>query len=150
MPIKVEVEFKTIGEFRKEFKKLKKVRRDYLVEQTDLVMAHAVKKSKLNAPILTGDLRASIKYEKARATTDGVITSGIGSDLPYALRWHEEEFELGPVSAQQPSTPEGGVGNKYITRALMHRKREYEKLFLRGLLSSMLEKKVKTIKPRIH
>lgn len=73
-------------------------------------------RAKLNAPIDTGALRESIRAEVRRSRLK--ITGEIVADAPYALQVHEEEHQLGLKSAQQPTTEEGGVGNKFIERVV--------------------------------
>jgi hypothetical protein len=101
------------------------------------IMIHIVKRSRLNAPILEGDLRESIKYEKPKITSSGSIESAVGSNLAYALRHHEEPFNLGPISAIQPSTPEGGVGNKFISRAIDYRRKKYAEIIFAAVMLSL-------------
>src|SRR5262245_19496613 len=81
----------------------------------DYVRDFLLERIRLNTPIRTGALRRSIGYLVPRVgSVQSRVT--IQSRLPYSLRLHEEIFTLGPISAQQPTTEEGGVGNKYITR----------------------------------
>ena len=55
------------------------------------------------------------------------VNSDTGED--YAFEMHEfqlstmtpnPKYGLGPLTAMQPSTPEGGAGGKYIERVLTH------------------------------
>lgn len=86
----------------------------FVTESTEFL----AERSKLNAPILSGDLRKGIKptpvTEKRKVVEGGV---GIGV-TDYALRMHEGVYSLGPISAAQPPTPEGGVGRKYTKRVV--------------------------------
>jgi len=52
---------------------------------------------------------------------------------PYALKMHEElqpfgegRFQLGPFSRAQPTTREGGVGGKYLERAILKNIKRFE------------------------
>ena len=91
------------------------------------VSKHALERSRFNAPILTGNLRGSLQISKPFKVGTDQMAVDFGSTLPYALRWHEEPFELGPISALQPGTPEGGVGNKYIERVINIHKLMYSR-----------------------
>jgi hypothetical protein len=68
----------------------------------------------VNTPIDTGALRKSL------APVYNGMEAGIANkdNISYALRIHEEIYNLGPLSRNQPKQPEGGVGNKYITRVV--------------------------------
>lgn len=80
-----------------------------------------------NAPILKSDLRAAMAVQEAHLEGD-VIVSRVVNSTPYALKQHEELgppsvnssgwMKLGPISSIQPTTPEGGVGGKYIERSV--------------------------------
>lgn len=130
MPLRIRVDATASKKLQKHLKDLPKKHEKALLLGMSEIMRHVVERSRLNAPILTGALRTSIAYERPRVTAKGIIKTAVGSDIPYALRWHEEPFNLGPISAKQPTTPEGGVGNKYIARAIKYRQRKYEKLLL--------------------
>ena len=93
---------------------LKKCTRAFIKGSTEFL----ADRSKLNAPILTGDLRRGIEPTPVvvkRAFVEGGVGIGV---TDYALRMHEGFYNLGPISAAQPYTPEGGVGRKYTTRAV--------------------------------
>lgn len=141
--MKISIEIEPIESKRQEILDLPKQLRKALLNIVEEIMRHLVERSRLNAPIKTGDLRGSLMYEKPRLVASGVIESGIGSDLPYALRWHEEPFNLGPISARQPSTPEGGVGNKYVTRAADYRRKQYAEIIMEAVLLALLKHKDK-------
>lgn len=72
-----------------------------------------------NAPILDGDLRKNLDHSDPIVTGRSVdVTFGVidPSFEAQAIRLHEEPFKLGPVSRLQPSTPEGGIGHKFMAR----------------------------------
>lgn len=75
-------------------------------------------KARYNAPIDTGNLRSKLQALPVIVSRvqgeGGVGTTGV----PYALKMHEAAYKLGPISATQPMTPEGGVGNKYVARVV--------------------------------
>lgn len=77
-----------------------------------------VKLSVPNTPILTGNLRHSIKASpvvvQGSEALGGIQTDGVD----YATKMHEGFYNLGPVSGIQPLTPEGGVGRKFISRVV--------------------------------
>jgi len=83
---------------------------------------------KVNTPILTGALRESLYVRGPSVRGTSRATVRIGSDKIYSLRVHEETFNLGPISRQQPGQPEGGVGNKYITRVVTYHREDMRKL----------------------
>lgn len=91
-----------------------------LAKEMDKEADFIVERARLNAPILSGDLRNNLEHSDPVVSTRSNVTVDFGVEDPeiavYAIRWHENEFNLGPVSARQPGTVEGGVGNKYITR----------------------------------
>jgi hypothetical protein len=41
------------------------------------------------------------------------------------------------VSARQPFTPEGGVGNKYITRAVDYRVKKYGEIIMVAVMEAI-------------
>lgn len=96
---------------------------------------HIVERAKLNAPILTGDLRSEIQRGPVNWTLSKIICV-VEDDVDYAYKMHEllsphgeyAEFHLGPVSQQQPPTEEGGVGGRYITRVADTHASRYENL----------------------
>jgi len=53
----------------------------------------------------------------------------IADNVEYARFMHEGTYNLGPISSQQPPTPEGGVGNRYISRCVMFHLDKYKKAF---------------------
>lgn len=98
------------------------------------VVSDIIPRVQANAPILESDLRNNI-----RASSDGVRESGAGVglslvvDVPYAYRMHEQltpagSLQLGPISSQQPMTPEGGVGGKFIERVVQYHSKRYEQM----------------------
>lgn len=91
-------------------------------EQLDFLAERA----KANAPVDEGDLRDKIEGKvqvKGQTLIDGEITC----DVSYALAMHEGDYKLGKKSAAQPHTPEGGVGRKFIERAIQYNSREVDK-----------------------
>ena len=109
----------------------------------EAIGAHAAERGQANAPIKSGDLRRSIKHSVKR---DGEnVTATIVATEPYALRMHEEltpagPLNLGPISAIQPTTPEGGVGGKFFTRVLDFHADPYTR-FLRDAVRAGLSAK---------
>ena len=81
------------------------------------VCRDGAKRSVPNTPIDTGALRSSI--HAAPVIVEGVKgEGGITADVDYAFKMHEGNYGLGPKSAAQPGTPEGGVGPRYISRVV--------------------------------
>lgn len=90
---------------------------------------HIVERSKETAPILTGDLRASITAQPIVQQGDK-MTLTVSTDIPYAFEMDQylvktltgrPHYNLGPISSQMDrifSGNEGGVGGSYFTRVL--------------------------------
>lgn len=112
--------------------------RNVVIAAVETIGFEAGTRAQANAPIDTGDLRRSIMAGKPKE----VIGSGdtleveiaIIASEPYALKMHEElmphgegRFNLGPLSRDQPPTREGGVGGKYISRAVEKNVKVWEK-----------------------
>ncbi len=107
-----------------------------------LISADAAVRAVKNAPVRTGVLRKNIQAGKI-TTVRGTIKGGVGvyasgkypkkynggkSFAYVALRMHRHLmphatsgglYNLGPLSAAQPGTPEGGVGGGYIERTIV-------------------------------
>lgn len=103
-----------------------------LREALDKIGKHAEERAKANAPVLDGDLRASIHSTGAKIHGKKIDVA-IVSDSPYAYKQHEDltpagAMNLGPISAQQPGTPEGGVGGKFIERVVQYHLSTYEEM----------------------
>ncbi len=87
---------------------------DPLVEQ---IRQQALERVRLNAPVDTGGFRNSLFVETT--VNQHEIIFDFGSTMPDRVyRLHEEEYHLGAVSEEQPTTVEGGVGNKFFTRVI--------------------------------
>ena len=102
---------------------------------------------RLNTPIKTGALRASEAVQPPEVRGNR-LSLRIGSDLNYALRIHEEEFNLGPISRRQPSQPEGGVGNKYITRTVRYHANTVRRL-IGGAIQQSIRKRFASGRVRV-
>lgn len=107
------------------------------------VSAHAAERAQANAPILNGDLRRSIQPDPVVTTPDGA-KGDVHASVPYALLQHEilqpfgaGPFQLGPISGQQPTTKEGGVGGKYLERVFHFHFNSYQNA-LANLIRSIL------------
>jgi hypothetical protein len=116
--INVKVKFEGLKDIleglkRSRDRELRELIQETLFEFTD---GFLVPRIQLNTPILTGKLRTSL--EVIKPPVGRVASVEIQSAVPYALRVHEETYELGPRSREQPSQPEGGVGNKFIVRVV--------------------------------
>jgi hypothetical protein len=125
------------------------------------VCDHIKKRSIVNAPISPGDkkgysggaLRTQIETEVksyARKVVGEIVSKAFNPDdgWDYALAMHEyqvpsyespkgpkrfERWGLGPRTASQPSTPEGGAGGKYIERVVSHHIVRYKSLLVQML-----------------
>jgi hypothetical protein len=100
-----------------------------LIRAMNQIAEFTAERSVANAPILKGPLRADMQVLPARRVGDQIIAKVVNT-TPYALKQHEDLgppnvnpegwMNLGPVSAVQPGTPEGGVGGKYIQRVVQY------------------------------
>lgn len=81
--------------------------------------AFLVKRARENVPVLTGDLRDSIRFEvKTSGPKDkisGELIAG-GSKAPYAIEVHEDTQRPRTPEDESSSTPEGGRGAKFLSR----------------------------------
>lgn len=105
------------------------------------VSFHLAERAELNAPIKTGALRASMRPMPIYADSNGVH-GGVEDLVPYAAKMHWASYNLGPKSAEQPKTIEGGVatsvgpkglsnigpGRLYITNVWAFHRQKYEKM----------------------
>lgn len=98
---------------------------DALERELDRIGTKAVERARLNAPILTGELRSMIIHNVEWRGGDVVLE--IYDLAPYAIYMHEGFYNLGPVSAVQPSQPEGGVGRKYLERVMQFHAKTWER-----------------------
>ena len=91
---------------------------DALKKEGDTQLQFLARRAAANAPIDKGDLRGAIESSIEKHGT--IIEGEIICDVPYALEMHEGDYPLGEKSALEPGTPEGGVGRKFIERAIQH------------------------------
>lgn len=103
-----------------------------LIQALNEVVAHAAFRIQVNAPILEGDLRASVAYINAYSFIGNVATAKLvaGNGVGYFWTQHElltpaGTWQLGKVSEQQPMQPEGGVGGDFVTRVLEYHAERY-------------------------
>jgi len=86
------------------------------------------------APVLTGDLRASMQVSDPEEE-EGKITVTVSFSTPYAIRMHEAYYKLGPTSSKAPGYEGEPVGRKYLERPLMKYAEKYKdiiKTFIEG------------------
>jgi hypothetical protein len=101
----------------------------------ELIREDAIRRAKKNAPIDTGALRKSIDVEVVQHR--GEIEFTFVSNANYVIKVHEEQYRLGPTSASQPTTEEGGVGNKFFTRVVDKWGEHYMDMLVLSVLKSM-------------
>ena len=131
--LEFQVKVTGLAALEKRLRRLPRALQTAIWDEYKVIGEFAVKRARLNAPIKTGALRASLHVEGPvlnRASSR--VRMAIGSDLLYALRWHEEPFKMGPISAKQPMTVEGGVGNKYISRVVRYWRKTWTKQLKRA------------------
>lgn len=124
--------FHTFDEIIFELDRMGKEGDQILRRALDRIGEHAEERVKANAPILDGDLRASIRSTGAKIH-GRKIDLAIVADVPYAYKQHEEltpagPLQLGPISSQQPGTVEGGVGGKFVERVVQYHLHTYEEI----------------------
>lgn len=131
---------------------------------TDLT-ADASGRAVLNAPIRTGELRKNIKPGIVTVQS-GTILGAVGvyngghypvsynggkSFVYVATRMHRHlmpyatltgKYNLGPLSASQPGTAEGGVGGGFISRAVVNNAAPYA-----NLIRVVIERHLASIAP---
>lgn len=132
--------------------------RSMVVAAVETIGFEAGVRAQANAPIATGDLRRSIQAGKP---TEGLGSGGqlqvevaVTASEPHALKMHEEltpfgKFQLGPTSREQPATREGGVGGKYLSRAIEKNVKVWEKA-LGQIFESNLAGAVKSVKVTVR
>lgn len=132
---------------------------------------HAAERAELNAPILTSRLRLELRpLQIQRLAGLRRIVGGVVSPTPWAFKMHEfqmcfsvptavpglnrpprayppigRQLRHGPITQQQPQTPEGGPGGKFIERVLAFHSADYKRL-----LAQMLREMLVTGKVPIH
>lgn len=84
------------------------------------------------APIDSGDLRRSGHATVRENTRDiigevsfSAVDNSGGQRFNYAIKMHEGEYNLGPLSRQAPGTDGYDVGNKYLERPLKGEANKY-------------------------
>lgn len=120
-------------------------------EGMSIIGLHIVERSRVNAPIDTGDLRRSIN-SKVLSASDGILVN-ITVGVDYALRMHEfltpfGPLQLGPGSRREGAAnnaPEGGVGGKFLERVVNFHIGNYI-TYIRDLLEENLGDLNQTIK----
>jgi hypothetical protein len=104
------------------------------------IRGHALERIKLNAPIDTGEFRQSL-FVEAEIKSDTIVFH-FGSKLEERVyRLHEAQYQLGPTSAVQPNTVEGGVGNKFFTRVIDYWADRWAAAIAERIFNIMLEGK---------
>ena len=134
MANKLEVEVTGINDLLRIFQALPEKMKQAARAEMSAIGAEAVEQIRLNAPILSGDLRADIGID---VIIEGDQISMIATDnMDYALIRHEGYYNLGPISRQQPDTPEGGVGRKYMERVFNYHILEWQQRIANAIMNS--------------
>jgi hypothetical protein len=90
---------------------------DQMQENAEVLLEDARKL----APELTRDLVNSGEVSGLDNRARGIFQRRVSFDTPYAVRWHEERFNPGPITSTKP-----GAGRKYLTRAFNANKRRFQ------------------------
>ena len=107
--------------------------RERVVLGLNKIAEHSAIRAKANAPILTGELRMGIYYIPAYLIFGKNVVAAKVVGNPSVLHMmvqHENltpagPWKLGPVSAAQPPTPEGGVGGHFFLRVIEFHSQRY-------------------------
>lgn len=114
-------------------KKLRKEGKGFMISFVKEKTAFLRDRAEVNAPILKGDLRATIEAAPVKESK-GAIESGVSiGNTAYAAKMHEGFYNLGPRSSIQPGTPEGGVGRRYVSRVMDFHGKDIEKELKKGM-----------------
>ncbi len=95
--------------------RMKKLRAKVVQAVQDQMQDNAevlLEEAKKLAPELTRALVNSGEVSKSDNEAKGRFQRRVSFDTPYAVRWHEERFNPGPITSTKP-----GAGRKYLTRA---------------------------------
>ena len=96
----------------------------------------AVLESALRAPVDEGILTESIENTLGQDEDGPAVAIRIPNNspaAPYALRMHEDEYQLGPKSEQKQNKSGVEVGRKYITRGIEAGKPQFEDIIKENL-----------------
>ena len=92
--------------------------------------------SALRAPVDEGMLTESIEKHLGQDSDGSAVAIRIPNNsqaAPYALRMHEDQYQLGPKSAQKQNKAGVEVGRKYITRGIEAGKPQFEDIIKENL-----------------
>ena len=92
--------------------------------------------SVIRAPKDAGDLEESIEKHLGHDSDGQAVAVRIpnnDSAASYALRMHEDKYQLGPKSAQKQNKTGVEVGRKYITRGIEAGKPQFEEIIEKNL-----------------
>ncbi len=95
-----------------------------------------VQESALRAPIDEGILTESIEKTLGQDSDGPAVAVRIPNNspaVPYALRMHEDQYQLGPKSEQKQNKTGVEVGRKYITRGIEAGKPKFEEIIKENL-----------------
>lgn len=101
-------------------------------EGLNLIAEDLLSEAQDRAPHEEGDLAASGSVEKADRNS-GDIVAKVGFASEYALRRHEEVYNLGEGSIQKGQSNGKKIGRKYLQRAMTENQEKYENLFVEKL-----------------
>lgn len=124
-------------ELRQTFQAMQPQLLQLLAAGIDDITAHLAERAHANTPILKNKLRPATVQAPAKVAGSIVIGAvHVPNSDPasvYALWIHEGSYNLGPVSALQPPTEEGGVGNKFMSRVAFYHIGTYVQMIQRRI-----------------
>lgn len=113
---------------------LKKVIKRKTINALDAVGAFAAGETKDRTPIDEGFLTEDVEYQVY--PNENIVVIRIPINAPsaeYAIKMHEDSYNLGPRSAAKAQATGKLVGRKYITRSLDEEKKPIKEIIKREL-----------------
>lgn len=149
-----EVEVEGLKEMVDFFKATPTMLEKTMKEGMSIIGLHIVERVRVNAPILSGDLRRSVNSKVLTASDGFLLNIRVGVD--YALRMHEKltpagRLQLGPGSRREAASanaPEGGPGGKFIERVVNFHVGTYL-TYVRDTLEENLGNQDRTIRTKV-
>ena len=115
-------------------KLLKSIIKKKTVNALDALGAFGASESKFRAPIDEGFLTADIETETYPNDSIAVIRVPVNAtSSEYAIKMHEDNYNLGPNSIGKQAQTGQTVGRKFITRALDEEKDTMKKIIKKEL-----------------
>jgi hypothetical protein len=98
-------------------------------EALNMIAEDLLAESQKHAPFDQGDLMGSGSVDPAKLDGDKLIAK-VGYSSEYALRRHEDIYNLGEASLEKEKATGVKVGRKYLSRPLQQNSEKYSNLLL--------------------